>query len=873
MYFFDIFYHPWLFLRKEWDNGKINTALYTDLEIMLELNNSNPVGCFFTPNWSYWKINNVWEKSNFQKKDWDKYYTFVATFDYKFVSEEIQKLINNEKAHTLYVWYDYIYKLISYTLLWSPQVVINDWNLLHLIYVFDKPLEDFNAYKHVQKYLLNCMDTLWFVYNLDINQFIRIPETINRPQNKEVTSVYLADKTTIVPAADYDFKSIKIEKTSLSLFESYSVYCQNSIKGIDTWLKELKNNISKYRDVLSIPIPNLLEKINSVDPHDYSIANWYVYKGNNANQNRIYSEKNNSIFCLWRKELFSWWPWEIICHFFKWPQASLEFLSKHYSLDDWNIQDQNLILESDDVFKFMDQKVVFRDWCVRFFYTEVVNNREINTVKTVVNNGLTYIWFGQVAKTIGNGATLDNSEYVLLFKKEDNVITMQPFSSEKDFNRKMNKYNLFRDWSDLMVRWFFKVLMNAPNARKLRVIQESWYYEWFTVLGDYIYPKQPDCINLLKERLYNKTLTNVSVKDFAKKFNQLWPNNITSIILLQMIALSWMNKWHNVPIFPALMITGDSDTGKTTTRNILLSFVWYTHARIKSANGMTPQPLQYAWCDPSILTLEEFTKITKVDIENIMRNIINRDESQKGTLNWNVTYEYKSPIFALGENTPMSESLINRFVHVRFKPEWKLSDKVQASSLISELSSWTAYNEINEFYLDTSVDDIMKGYYSARKVLQKHLSSDREIDVYSYVYYLNTVFKLVSNEELIECILVISKKTSFGKRKPTWLARLRQIIINAVSTRSAKLMILWDAEKNHSVSINMNESFYNSFYGEMIDCAWQANLTQYFDFFSGVINITIDNEVQELLNLSQFLMDTFNSELSHSNLNVKELYG
>ena len=114
----------------------------------------------------------------------------------------------------------------------------------------------------------------------------------------------------------------------------------------------------------------------------------------------------------------------------------------------------------------------------------------------------------------------------------------------------------------------------------------------------------------------------------------------------------------------------------------------------------------------------------------------------------------------------MSESLINRFVHVRFKPEWKLTDKVLASNLISELSSRTSYNEINEFYLNTSVEDIMKGYYSARKVLQKHLSSDREIDVYSYVYYLNTVFKLVSNEELIESIIMTSKKTSFGKRKP-----------------------------------------------------------------------------------------------------------
>ena len=323
------------------------------------------------------------------------------------------------------------------------------------------------------------------------------------------------------------------------------------------------------------------------------------------------------------------------------------------------------------------------------------------------------------------------------------------------------------------------------------------------------------------------------------------------------------------------MITWWTGTGKTTTRNILTSFLWYTHERSKSANWLTPQPLATLWCDPSILFLEEFTNIERQEIENIMRNIINRDQSQKWSLTWNITYDYKSPLFCIWETIPKADSLINRFVMIRLTDLHKnTDDKEVIYEKINELSTYTCLNHIIEYFESLDMKTITEWLRNARRKILPFLKSDRDCDVYSYLYFVNTHFKLLDNDVLIEHIKHNTQEVNAPRKKVKWIWSIFAPLSCLIRDRKCTVTYMAeDSETAHEIIINMSEEVYNAFYVKVQDDIRELWLTDLIDLSSWLIKIHVDKENAMLMSLSTLIRDTFRSyQLWHSNLYTTDIF-
>jgi hypothetical protein len=82
--------------------------------------------------------------------------------------------------------------------------------------------------------------------------------------------------------------------------------------------------------------------------------------------------------------------------------------------------------------------------------------------------------------------------------------------------------------------------------------------------------------------------------------------------------------------------------------------------------------LKQAASDYSVLFLEELTQKVSPYTEELVRNVVNRDIAARGSLDKNIEFNLRAPVFCVGERSFKDESLNNRFVIcVTSRKQWR----------------------------------------------------------------------------------------------------------------------------------------------------------------------------------------------------------
>ena len=214
--------------------------------------------------------------------------------------------------------------------------------------------------------------------------------------------------------------------------------------------------------------------------------------------------------------------------------------------------------------------------------------------------------------------------------------------------------------------------------------------------------------------------------------------------ILQTSAMMLMNVWQDtiqIPIYPALMLTGNTGRWKSTLVNILKSYWWYFGKSRELSVGWrnaSPQPVRQAATDWSILFLEEVTWVINPATEATVRAIINRDNASTWVSAWkNITYNFKSPILALWQRTFSEDSINNRFLIMDMDQQKKIWTQEEVNEPLSFSCTEYVYKKAYE-----NLHLIKSLYEKFSETLIKEELIHRAKDAVVFIFIMNEILDM-----------------------------------------------------------------------------------------------------------------------------------
>ena len=778
-----LFWAPWIFLLPEWGRWLARTidfSTYYDLKTYIKINEWEPFGLFFTPNWELWKINHIWEKVKHAAKD-AKLYMSSLYVDLD-MRDSSYSDIKKYKAYLIdTLWKDKF----------KAQYVVQTWNWFH-VYAFIKEEERYKCWElfksdfaTLQKWIAASFDW-WDPRSHSISKLMRMPfgkywktwQAIDTKLYKVIWS-----DTWVVLDEVIAEKDIVLDKDKCVGVQDIAVFLENLkpvvMQNKGQWKKILHDAGSEQ--INSISLQDVLGKL-----HKYPrIFQWkkYIFRISwsrisfdidwtryypdwyklNINKNYInnFSFDEHNI-----DERPRWGTFVFLYRYFNKDMSKIdEFLKEEYWFSftltdsDWTY----LSLTTDTWLIYFTDKWVF-------YHTTEVKWKNIEDVKLkLFDTPLVVKW---VIKT--NYDMLWESEdkviyYIIKNMEDDSEIIIEFTEDRKRFNRKYwRKWFMFMAWEFQMLDFF----MAINNAVKTWALKEydfryiNWYYPDYYIMWDnvidknynFVDTKEIDMILKTQEVLMEQQVDEVSLSSFWDKLTWIFSNRqamlsfVTFITLMLWHKFRWpvMQKYKQQVLLPGLFLSWDTRTGKTTLMTILKNWARIaTDTKKYSIKSTTPQPLKQASTDDFILHLEEFTWHIGEVKETIVRDILNKAKTARWQADWdNVYYIFRSSLILDGEKLPESQSVSNRCVVVPMFEEDKIWTESKLWWFVWKSFLW---DFIKQTY-DIEVETIIKQFKSVEAVLRGEWIRDRNLLIYSFLLLTNRLYNIFLEPELIDAI-------------------------------------------------------------------------------------------------------------------------
>lgn len=694
-------------IKYEWENVDINMP-FSD---MCEINKTTPSWLYFTPNWSVWNKNKLWEKIDLSSRDvTGPVNAIVLDFDLvRFPNLNMDSLLEHIKEtikNRLEIQWRYIVKVQK-----SYQVY----------FIIDKGyrLELYKKYWHdILKLTQYLAQELWSDTNAkvtkNISALFRIPWSFywKAWDAYEVEIVWFND-------------SYVQEQEIVSLM----MYL-NKLDELKKWTNKITKG-KNWADFIKINTYNIYEVIEALEL-----------------ENNPMIKDNKAIGIIW-EDIYKypiWDPLDVVWLAQWWNEVKTkQFLREFLNLEEkWKIPEE--------------LKNINWDWFNILFYDTNVLLRTVwktskweqyEKEKIIFRSKIRILWRWYVTSNNIWEWELWKLAYIVEVNWVQRII--EQITTKVLFNRKYPDIFFFWDDNDLWL--FFNWLAFCDEIETITIYERSWYYDDVCILWD-----KAVCWDIKNNKIMLWTnafslvnddeVQQISVREYFNLFKQCYIEEFSVPLFLSALSLWWMNLWNSLEVNPALLLAGKTWCWKSTVASLLKRMLWYWYSvREMALPWVTPQPLKQSASDNAVLFLEELTKKVWPQTEELLRNVVNRDKAARWDLWWNTRWIFRSPIWVNGERTFKDESLNNRFCTFIMTSEYWVD---WASNILNELSHYTAYKDVYNTFL-ANKDRLNLLVQKYKSLLVDKWYQSRTADVWSYVFTSNEIFDIwYKTEDILE---------------------------------------------------------------------------------------------------------------------------
>jgi len=406
------------------------------------------------------------------------------------------------------------------------------------------------------------------------------------------------------------------------------------------------------------------------------------------------------------------------------------------------------------IFTNKDVKISWtnKDWAL---YSKVIFKEPILPV------GITKTEFDISYKKIMDEKT---TFYIVNNLQKKEKITLGIEVDRKWFNKKYMKYNISFRGTDIDLQDFYKAMDIMYETKKLKefdVVYQNWYLydkkilvHWWEIVKSLKTKKNYICVAGSYPTI--KTRKEKTIKAVHKKFRTIYNKDIIDVSFLWMLGAMCRDifsvLWQPLPF---LLMTGDSRSGKTNLITSLMGIFWFDiqkDARMLNVEWLTPYPIAVAGKDKAPLHLDEFTGNVREWIEATIRGFYDEKTIEKWRLTGVEKMPQLSPLIVSWERMPSWTSVINRWVFMVTREEYKTGDydTLNWISDVSILDDW--WDKIKKLDKDVVFKSIMK--FKKWKKIAKY--ADRVNENYCMIMAINEIFELVDERELFNSCVVLS---------------------------------------------------------------------------------------------------------------------
>lgn len=778
--FLSMFWSPLVVLLPDIKGAKecdwIDWAKHQSSGTLFEKNKELPFGLFFTPNGNYWAIQEIGKKisrSSMSPGPWPIYNALCVDIDLKDTSfktkaaleEHIHATLNTYKIGISFIvesqWGYHLYRMIHPDHRESVEKMIGK--------------KFFSISQYLRDLFGWCM---WCQATKVVNGLLRVPGGFHHKTGDAFE----------VKIVHHD------EKVQLTL-DNLEIFLKN-VKENDIAVKTQQDaptvfGMGRADTINKIPLPYIIEKLEKYPRYINGVNQVFRIKGNSIaivledgtivetdgykykkdwNYAHNFSSTEHNIL-----ERPRWEPYAFLKHYFA---GNVDKVKYFLTTEFWIEMEDNTMREAEVSVKMF----MWEDFTIDVTNKRVTLNRQVHTkwwwLITVPKD-----LFAIPIKIIGkssvrvslNGAESDVPQSVFLFEiKWINTIIYR-FSGKRKFNDRYAGQWLFFFGEDNDLGYFFDVL-DKSDIPEIQIITHNGIYDNCVVLGDKCLIGDTEWKYIATNAVFdiNTTKQQVSVKDYFDAIKTLYKEHLIVPAFLQTLAMAAMNLWEWSQVYPGILLTGITWCWKSSIRDICLGAIWYSKtSRIVALPQISPQPLKVMATDNSILTLNELTMSVKEQVEEQVRNIINKDTWARWVGVDNIHYNFRSPLFILWERTFKDESLNNRVVVlVMSKEDWipgMMGDVIK-------VQDFSCYNDLYTTYL-TNKEDLNEMHMQYSYKLAQQWVDPRTAEVRSYMFVANKIFDLGYNRvQLCEMMNLHLKNMGFDREDETtneWALQMR----------------------------------------------------------------------------------------------------
>lgn len=720
---------------------------HNSAEVIFNINKDEPYGMFFTPNGNYWSLQKEWEKIHRSKT----LPGATPLYNALVVDVDLNKAKNCKTKEQLKAYIDYT--ITSYWI--APTYIVETWWWFHIYWVIRESdrqaIHDTFGAKVFDVSLYMCSLFDWWDENCQaskvINWLVRLPWANHwkTGKPKEVKIVYenLEDQLSL-GQIEFALKQIQETTKSATVNKDLTV-----VMGAETNIlinkipfDQILTKLSKYPRLWNGNVQTYV-----LEWSDICIVDWEGTV-NRTDWYKLRREKN-CINCFTKnyhpieeRPMGAVFPF--LFHYFNKNMALMKnFLSVEFWIDFGD--------DKKEATEIVKQTLSWWDYYVEMTNRRVILHKDHQQWKKIIQVHVDI--FRKPFEIIGkswvkfhaNGTETEDEQMVYIIKVANEYKVLYRLPTKKRFNEKYSWY-LWYYWDDNDL-WLFYEAIDKTEVPTIHVTSLNWIYSdcvilWWNVL--YWENKERFITPSFQFETVHKE--EISIIKFYNKLCEIYLPEIALPILLQTVAMAWMNVWWWATVYPAILVTGRTWSGKSSIAEIMKNALWYSpNGRKVALPQITPQPLKVMATDNSILRLDELTAHVNEKVEESIRNIINKDKWWRGIWAENAYYNFRSPLFFTGERTFKDESLNNRMVAIVISESHRVKWWFEK---INDIKDYSIIKNVYDLYFwyKGNLKHTRKEW--AYKLAKKWISS-RNADVWAYMFAINEAFELWFAEELL----------------------------------------------------------------------------------------------------------------------------
>lgn len=367
--------------------------------------------------------------------------------------------------------------------------------------------------------------------------------------------------------------------------------------------------------------------------------------------------------------------------------------------------------------------------------------------------------------------TANENKYILLALAWWEDILIPYHTDKKAFNKRHGSEWFMFIADEIALNDFYDAIWKAADRNEIPTypfIGTNWFKkEWF-VYWKYFF--HPDATYQTTQEITGKYFWNeelsmifhnkifVEVDQFYRDLLSIQPRRIVLPSLLTyitgMLGIEFwapvIDKINSTKIIPPLFLSGTTQAGKSTLMNALKEWFWVMPSqRMFATRSVSPQPLQQACADNVVLHIEEFTWDVQKNYEHVLREIINKNnKSRWNTDGTNQSLVYRANLIIDWEVLPTQESVFNRMIVVPF---FTTDKKGTTQSIANIRQQCYLFDLIRRVYANWN--KVEKYYLEWLEFYQKSGITNRDLELYSFLYVVNKILDLEPQEALLEALL------------------------------------------------------------------------------------------------------------------------